>query len=49
MPRTGIAADPHFMYAFELSQWLVEMLKVILEISLIEGALISRVVLLNGF
>lgn len=46
--RTGTAADPSFMYNFEFTQWLVEMLKTILEVSLLEGSLISRVVLLSG-
>lgn len=46
--RTGTAADPRFMYKFEFTHWLVEMSKIILEISLLEGSLISRVVLLSS-
>lgn len=45
----GTVADPSFMHGLEFSQWLVEMLKIILEISLVERSLTSRVVILNGF
>lgn len=48
VPRTGTVAHPSFPYEFAFSQWLVEML-IILEVTLVQGTLLSRVVLLHDF